>query len=82
MRRSIAAMSLALAVAAGQVHAGGMAEPILEEEITQEAAAGSRAGILVPILALVLLGIAVSNGRNSTDGKGPPGPPIESSSIK
>lgn len=72
MRRTLVALSLALAVAAGQAHAGGMADPILEEEVEQAAAAGSRAGILVPILALVLLGIALSNGSDDTVRKVPP----------
>ncbi|MCX7645007.1 MAG: hypothetical protein N2Z62_06895 [Rhodobacteraceae bacterium] len=77
MRRPLAALSLALAVTAGQVHAGGMAEPILEEEVEQQAAAGSRAGILVPILALVLLGIAVSNGGDDPGGKVLPTEPTD-----
>lgn len=44
-----------------QTHAGGMVEPIMEEEIQEQTAAGSRAGILVPILALILIGLAMSN---------------------
>lgn len=56
---------------AGQASAGGMPEPILEQEIEQQTAAGSRAGILVPILALILIGLALSNGDDDT----PPPPP-------
>ena len=54
-----AALSFALAAPA---FAGGMAEPIMEEEVVaEETAASSNAGILVPILALILIGLAISN---------------------
>lgn len=44
-----------------QAHAGGMVEPIVEQDVEAQTAAGSRAGILVPILALILIGLAISN---------------------
>jgi hypothetical protein len=62
--RTLAALALSI-VMAGPALAGGLALPILEEEVEQQAAAGSRAGILVPILALVLIGLAVSGGDDS-----------------
>jgi hypothetical protein len=58
--RTIAALMLS-AMLVNPAFAGGMAEPIMEEEIKAETAAGSRAGILVPILALILIGLALSN---------------------
>lgn len=52
---------------AGQASAGGMPEPILEQEIEQQTAAGSRAGVLVPILGLILIGLALSNGNGGDE---------------
>lgn len=57
--RTLAGLALSILLA-GPALAGGLALPILEEEVEQQAAAGSRAGFLVPLLALVLIGIAVS----------------------
>jgi hypothetical protein len=53
-------------LAATPSFAGGMAEPVMEPEvIEEETTAGSRAGIIVPILAIVLIGLAMSNGNDS-----------------
>jgi hypothetical protein len=60
MKRTLAALALSAALVQ-PAFAGGMAEPLMEEEVRTEAAAGSRAGILVPILALILIGLAMSN---------------------
>ena len=60
MRKALAASAVSFALVAGQVNAGGMAEPIMEQEIVQETAQGSRAGILVPILALILFTVALT----------------------
>jgi hypothetical protein len=65
--RTLAALALS-AMLVNPAFAGGMAEPIMEEEIEQQAAAGSRAGILVPILALILIGLAISDGDDDTPG--------------
>ncbi|MCX7646567.1 MAG: hypothetical protein N2Z62_14895 [Rhodobacteraceae bacterium] len=67
--RTLAALVLS-AVLINPAFAGGMAEPVMEEEIETQTAAGSRAGILVPILALILIGLAMSNGDDDTGGGG------------
>ncbi len=62
MKNICSAVALSTALIAGQAFAGGMAEPIMEEEVVmEEATSSSRAGILVPILALILIGLAISN---------------------
>jgi hypothetical protein len=63
--------ALALMVAA-PVHAGGLSEPMVESAVIQEQAVApaSRVGVLVPILALVLIGLALSGGSSSDDGDG------------
>jgi hypothetical protein len=48
----------------------------MEEEVTQAAAQGSRAGIIVPVLALILVALAVSRNSGGDGGKVLP-PPIE-----
>lgn len=61
MKRTVAATALALALTSGQTVAGGMAPPVMEAEIVEETRQGSQAGILVPILALIFIGLAASN---------------------
>ena len=47
--------------------AGGLAAPVMEPEvIEEESAATSRAGIIVPILAILLIGLALSRDNNSS----------------
>ena len=56
------ASALALLVAT-PAFAGGMAEPVMEPEvIEEETTTRSNAGIIVPIMALVLFGLAMSGG--------------------
>ncbi len=56
------ATAMALLVATPSF-AGGMAEPVMEPAvIEEETAAGSNAGIIVPIVALVMFALAMSNG--------------------
>lgn len=62
--KKLLAAAMTLPLVASQATAGGMAEPIVEQEIEQQTAAGSRAGILVPILALILIGLAMSNDND------------------
>ncbi|MFM2357220.1 MAG: hypothetical protein RLZZ528_2956 [Pseudomonadota bacterium] len=52
----------------GQAYAGGMAEPIVEAEtIVEDAAvAGSGAGILLPLLLLLIVGAAASGGLGTS----------------
>lgn len=60
------------ALGAGSALAGGMSGPMVEPDvIEEEATTSSRAGILVPILAIILIGIAISNdGGTSTTTEG------------
>jgi hypothetical protein len=58
-----AALSL---LAATPSFAGGMAEPVMEPTvIEEETTTSSRAGILVPILAILLIGLAISNDSDT-----------------
>ena len=54
-------------LAATPSFAGGLAAPVMEPEvIEEESAASSRAGIIVPILAILLIGLALSRDNNQT----------------
>ena len=55
------ALAAALSVAATTAFAGGYEEPIIEPEIIVEDTLSSNAGVLVPILVLVLLAAAASS---------------------
>jgi hypothetical protein len=58
-----AALSL---LAATPSFAGGMAGPVMEPTvIEEETTTSSRAGILVPILAILLIGLAISNDSDT-----------------
>lgn len=54
------ALAAALSLAATTAFAGGMAEPVMEPEVIVEETASSDAGILVPLLAIVLVAAAVA----------------------
>jgi hypothetical protein len=67
--KQFAATVAVISVIGGAALAGGMAEPIMEEEIVaEEATSSSNAGILVPILALILFAFAFSNNGGSDSG--------------
>ena len=52
--------------------AGGLAAPVMEPEvIEEESAASSRAGIIVPILAILLIGLALSRDNDPASPNGP-----------
>ncbi|MEM9248499.1 MAG: hypothetical protein AAGB05_07360 [Pseudomonadota bacterium] len=53
------ALAVALSAAASTAFAGGLDEPIVEPEIIVEDTS-TAGGILVPLLLLVLVGVAVS----------------------
>jgi hypothetical protein len=72
MKKMLAAVAVSAALVQ-PAFAGGMAEPLMEQEIETQTAAGSRAGILVPILALILIGLAMSNGGDDAGGGDTPG---------
>jgi hypothetical protein len=69
MKKMLAAVAVSAALVQ-PAFAGGMAEPLMEQEVETQTAAGSRAGILVPILALILIGLAMSNGGDDAGGGG------------
>jgi len=54
------------ALVASPSFAGGIAEPVIEPEVVAQDAGSSSAGILIPLLLLVLVGIAVSGGGSNS----------------
>jgi hypothetical protein len=67
----IKATAIAL-VLASPTFAGGLAEPVMEPEvIAEDTTTSSRAGIIVPILAILLIGLALSGGGNDTPAQPP-----------
>lgn len=55
-------------ICAGAAIAGGMAEPVVEPEVIVEDTAGTAGGFLVPLLALLLIAVALSGGGSSSEG--------------
>lgn len=53
-------LAAAMTVAASSAFAGSLADPIIEAPIIVEEATSSSAGVLVPILLLVLVAAAVA----------------------
>lgn len=64
MKKLACAVTVATLVA-GATFAGGLAEPVMEEDVVAEAAGTSAAGIVVPILLLLLIAVAVSGGDDA-----------------
>ena len=58
--------AVALSLVSGAAFAGGMAEPIMEEDPVFEAASSSSAGIVVPLLLLLLIAAAASSSGGGT----------------
>lgn len=54
-------LAAALTAAASTAYAGNLAEPVVEAPVIVEEAEGSSAGILLPLLLLVLVGAAVAS---------------------
>ncbi len=70
MKTRIAAALVSAALIVHPALAGGLAEPMMEPAVIEEdTTAGSNAGILVPIFALIMFGLAMSNGSDA-----PPAP--------
>lgn len=58
-----AAVAASLSLTAAPLHAGALAEPLMEPEvIAEEAAAASSTGFVVPLFFLVILAAAISSG--------------------
>ncbi|MGG7644094.1 hypothetical protein ACQ5SP_04690 [Rhodovulum sp. YNF3179] len=60
MKKLIAAGACAFALSATAATAGNMAEPVMEPEVIVEDTATSDGGILVPLLAIILIGAAIA----------------------
>ncbi|MCV2869144.1 hypothetical protein OEW28_10950 [Defluviimonas sp. WL0002] len=69
MKSKIIACATALAIMSGPALAGGMAEPIMEQEPVIEQASSSSAGIVVPLLLLLLIAAAASSGSGGATGR-------------
>lgn len=54
------ALAAALSVAATGAFAGGMAEPVMGEEVVAATTSSSAGGIVVPLLLLLVVAAAVS----------------------
>ncbi|MGG7645429.1 hypothetical protein ACQ5SP_11540 [Rhodovulum sp. YNF3179] len=54
------ALAAAFSLAATSAFAGNMAEPVMEPEVIVEDTATSDGGILVPLLAIILIGAAIA----------------------
>lgn len=54
------ALAAALATTASTAFAGGLIEPIMEQEIVEVKTKASAGGILIPLLILLLVAAAVS----------------------
>lgn len=66
MRVRVFGMVSALILASGPALAGGMAEPIMEQEPVIEQASSSSAGIVIPLLLLLLIAAAASSGGGTS----------------
>ncbi len=61
----VQATALALLIAT-PTFAGGLADPVMDNTvIAEETTSSSRAGIIVPILAILLVGLALSGGNDA-----------------
>ncbi|WP_300516060.1 hypothetical protein [Aliiroseovarius sp.] len=61
------ALAAAIILTANSAFAGALTDPIVEPAvIIEEAAAGSDHGILVPIMFLIILGVALTGGNSVT----------------
>lgn len=45
-------------------HAGGMAEPVMEPEVVEQATSSSAGGLVIPLLLLLVIAAAASGGSN------------------
>jgi len=54
-------LAAAMTVAASSAFAGSLADPIIEAPVVVEEATGSSAGVLVPMLILVLVAAALAD---------------------
>jgi hypothetical protein len=67
MPRLLTCGAAALALLAGPVAAGGLAEPAMEPEVVATRTAGSSGGVLIPLLLLILVAVAISSGSGGEE---------------
>jgi len=65
-------LAAAIAMTATHVSAGGLAEPMMEPEVIEEASSTS-GGFIVPLILLALIVAVVSNSGGSTPVESPGG---------
>ena len=62
--KPVAAAAAALSMSTAPMHAGGVAEPLMEPEvIAEEAAASSTGGFVLPLFLLILIAIATTGSE-------------------
>ena len=70
--KPVATVATAISLGAGPVHAGGMAEPMMEPEVVAaEAAAASVGGFVLPLLFLAVIAAAASSSGSTPTGEPP-----------
>ena len=70
MKNSVALGAVCLTLASAPVHAGGMAEPLMEPEVIAEEAEAGSSGFVLPLILLVLIAAVVSGGGGGGGGGG------------
>lgn len=70
LKKYVALAAVGTALIAGPVHAGGMAEPVMEAEVIAEETSNS-GGFIIPLL---LLAAIVAVASSSSGGSSSPGP--------
>ena len=70
MKKYVALAAIGTALIAAPVHAGGMAEPVMEAEVIAEETA-TTGGFIVPLLLLAALVAIASSGGGSSPSPGP-----------
>ncbi len=66
------AVAAAIAMTASQVSAGGLAEPMMEPEVIEEASASS-GGFIIPLLLLVIIAAIASGSSGGSSPMAPAG---------
>ena len=65
-KKPLALAAVAVALAAAPLHAGGVAEPVMEPEVIVEESSASSGGYLLPLLLIAVLVAVASSGSDST----------------
>lgn len=62
-----AAIAASLTIAAQPVHAGGVAQPMMEPEVVVAETAAGSGGFIVPLILLALIAAAASSGGGGAE---------------